>query len=30
MGLKLAGVPHKTDGVRAAMTYFTETARASN
>ena len=28
MGLKLAGVPHKADGVRAAMDYFTGTARA--
>ena len=28
MGLKLAGVPHKPEGVRAAMDYFTETARA--
>ena len=28
MGLKLAGVPHKPDGVRAAMDYFTGTARA--
>ena len=23
MGLKLAGVPHKAEGVRAAMDYFT-------
>ena len=28
MGLELAGVPHKADGVRAAMDYFTGTARA--
>jgi alanine-glyoxylate transaminase/serine-glyoxylate transaminase/serine-pyruvate transaminase len=28
MALKLAGVPHKADGVRAAMAYFTETAGA--
>jgi alanine-glyoxylate transaminase/serine-glyoxylate transaminase/serine-pyruvate transaminase len=27
MALSLAGVPHKPDGVRAAMAYFTETAR---
>ena len=29
MGLKLAGVPHKAEGVRAAMDYFTETAAAA-
>jgi alanine-glyoxylate transaminase/serine-glyoxylate transaminase/serine-pyruvate transaminase len=28
MALTLAGVPHKGDGVRAAMAYFTETAKA--
>jgi alanine-glyoxylate transaminase/serine-glyoxylate transaminase/serine-pyruvate transaminase len=28
MGLKLAGVPHKAEGVRAAMDYFAGTARA--
>jgi alanine-glyoxylate transaminase/serine-glyoxylate transaminase/serine-pyruvate transaminase len=27
MGLALAGVPHKPEGVRAAMDYFTETAK---
>jgi alanine-glyoxylate transaminase/serine-glyoxylate transaminase/serine-pyruvate transaminase len=27
MGLKLAGVPHKADGVRAAMDYFTGSAK---
>jgi alanine-glyoxylate transaminase/serine-glyoxylate transaminase/serine-pyruvate transaminase len=27
MALKLAGVPHKADGVRAAMDYFVATAR---
>ena len=27
MALGLAGVPHKADGVRAAMDYFTETAK---
>jgi alanine-glyoxylate transaminase/serine-glyoxylate transaminase/serine-pyruvate transaminase len=27
MGLKLAGVPHKADGVRAAMDYFASTNR---
>jgi alanine-glyoxylate transaminase/serine-glyoxylate transaminase/serine-pyruvate transaminase len=27
MGLKLAGVPHKPEGVRAAMDYFADTAR---
>ena len=27
MGLKLAGVPHKSEGVRAAMDYFTTTAK---
>ena len=26
MGLRLAGVPHKPGGVRAAMEYFAETA----
>ena len=29
MGLGLAGVPHKPEGVRAAMDYFAETARAA-
>lgn len=28
MGLGLAGVPHKPDGVRAAMDYFAKTAKA--
>ena len=27
MGLGLAGVPHKPDGVRAAMDYFAKTAK---
>jgi hypothetical protein len=27
MALALANVPHKPEGVRAAMAYFTETAR---
>jgi len=30
MGLKLAGVPHKPDGVRAAMDYFADTARTGS
>jgi alanine-glyoxylate transaminase/serine-glyoxylate transaminase/serine-pyruvate transaminase len=29
MGLELAGVPHRAEGVRAAMDYFTSTARGS-
>jgi hypothetical protein len=28
MGLKLADVPHRAEGVRAAMDYFAATSRA--